>query len=61
MNYNQTLSQPLPEAAQPAHQDQQIIIANWLDQQPKILIEQDGIKVDYAETIIALRKRKFGA
>lgn len=61
MNYNQTLPQPLPEVARPAHQDQQSIIANWLDQQPKILTEQDGIKIDYADAIIALRKKKFGA
>jgi len=67
MNYKDLLGQPISEVApingntQSAHQDQQSIIATWFDQQPKILNEQDGSKIDYADAIIALRKKKFGA
>lgn len=66
MNYNELHSQAMPEAkfkdnTQPAHQDQQSIIANWLDQQPKILNDEEGSKINYADAIIALRKKKFGA
>lgn len=67
MNYKELLAQPISEFApingnaQSAHQNQQSIIAAWFDQQPKILNEQDGSQIDYAEAIIALRKKKFGA
>ena len=66
MNYDNMLPQPVPEVAtnfnaQPTHQDQQSIIASWLKQQPKILTDQDGNRINYADTIIALRKKKFGA
>lgn len=67
MNSKDLLAQPISQVApinghaQSAHQDQQSIIATWFDQQPKILNEQDGSKIDYADAIIALRKKKFGA
>lgn len=62
MNYKDLLAQPTPEvASQPAPQDQQSIITAWLDQQPKILNEQDDTSINYADAIIALRKKKFGA
>ncbi|MGK5053640.1 hypothetical protein [Janthinobacterium sp. RB2P8] len=67
MNYKDLLAKPISEVVsikgnvQSAHQDQQSIIATWFDQQPKILNEQDGTSINYADAIIALRKKKFGA
>jgi hypothetical protein len=67
MNSKDLLARPISEVVsingntQSAQQDQQSIIATWFDQQPKIVNEQDGSKIDYADAIIALRKKKFGA
>ncbi|WP_407304901.1 hypothetical protein [Acinetobacter sp.] len=67
MNYKDLLAKPISKVfpingnAQSAHQNQQTIIATWFDQQPKILNEQDGTSINYADAIIALRKKKFGA
>jgi hypothetical protein len=67
MNYKDLLAQPISEVApitgnaQSAQQDQQSIIPSWLDQQPKILADQDSTSINYADDIIKLRKKLFGA